>query len=183
MRRSRRRFIKPAPKQDKHRINQKIRASEVRVIDDNGEQIGIESLQQALSIAAEKELDLVEIAPQASPPVCKLIDYGKYKYQLQKKESEAKKKQKDNAIKELKVRYLTDIGDLKTKLRQARGFLSDGNKVKFSMRFRGREKAFVHLGKDKLKEIASQLSDVAEVYEKSFRGRTQMHVILVSDRT
>ena len=183
MRRSKKRFIKPAPKQDKHRINSKIRASEVRVIDDNGEQIGIESLQQALSIAAEKQLDLVEIAPQASPPVCKLIDYGKYKYQLQKKESEAKKKQKDNAIKELKVRYLTDIGDLKTKLRQARGFLSDGNKVKFSMRFKGREKAFVHLGKDKLREIASKLSDVAEVYEKNFRGRTQMHVILVSDRT
>lgn len=183
MRRSRKRFIKPAPKQDKHRINSKIRASEVRVIDDNGEQIGIESLQQALSIAAEKQLDLVEIAPQASPPVCKLIDYGKYKYQLQKKESEAKKKQKDNAIKELKVRYLTDIGDLKIKLRQARSFLSDGNKVKFSMRFKGREKAFVHLGKDKLREIASQLSDVAEVYEKNFRGRTQMHVILVSDRT
>jgi len=183
LRRSKKRFIKPAPKQDKHRINSKIRASEVRVIDDNGEQIGIESLQQALSIAAEKQLDLVEIAPQASPPVCKLIDYGKYKYQLQKKESEAKKKQKDNAIKELKVRYLTDIGDLKTKLRQAHSFLSDGNKVKFSMRFKGREKAFVHLGKDKLREIASQLSDVAEVYEKNFRGRTQMHVILVSDRT
>lgn len=170
-------------KRDKHRINGKIRAQEVRVIDSSGEQIGIESLQQALALATERQLDLVEIAPQASPPVCKLIDYGKYKYQLQKKESEAKKKQKDNAVKELKVRYLTDIGDLKTKLRQARSFLSDGNKVKFSMRFKGREKAFVHLGKDKLKEIASQLSDVAEVYEKNFRGRNQMHVILVSDKS
>lgn len=182
MRRSRRnRFSRPLQKQDKHRINHKIQAAEVRVIDNNGEQIGIESLQQALAIASEKQLDLVEIAPQASPPVCKLIDYGKYKYQLQKKEAEAKKNQKDNAIKELKVRYLTDIGDLKTKLRQARKFLKNGNKVKFSMRFKGREKAFVHLGKDKLKEIAGQLSDVAEIYEQNFRGRTQMHIILVSD--
>ncbi|MEM7759232.1 MAG: translation initiation factor IF-3 [Cyanobacteria bacterium P01_A01_bin.40] len=182
MRRSRRnRFVKSFQKQDKHRINDKIRAQEVRVIDNNGEQVGIESLQQALALATQRKLDLVEIAPQASPPVCKLIDYGKYKYQLQKKESEAKKKQKDNAVKELKVRYLTDIGDLKTKLRHARSFLADGNKVKFSMRFKGREKAFVHLGKEKLKEIASQLSDVAEVYEQNFRGRTQMHVILVSD--
>lgn len=181
MRRSRRnRFIKPQ-QQDKHRINHKIRAQEVRVIDDSGEQVGIKPLQQALKLATDKQLDLVEIAPQASPPVCKLIDYGKYKYQLQKKESEAKKNQKENAIKELKVRYCTDVGDLKTKLRHARSFLSDGNKVKFSMRFRGREKAFVHLGKEKLKKIAGQLSDVAEIYEQNFRGRTQMHVILVSD--
>ena len=182
LRRARRnRFVKPSQKQDKHRINERIRASEVRVIDDNGEQVGIQPLQQALALATEKRLDLVEIAPQASPPVCKLIDYGKYKYQLQKKESEAKKSQRDNAIKELKVRYCTDVGDLKTKLRHARSFLSDGNKVKFSMRFRGREKAFVHLGKEKLQKIAGQLSDVAEVYEQNFRGRTQMHVILVSD--
>ena len=182
MRRARRnRFVKPLQKQDKHRINQRITAEEVRVIDDNGQQVGIQPLKEALAFAAEKQLDLVEIAPQASPPVCKLIDYGKYKYQLQKKESEAKKNQRDNAIKELKVRYCTDVGDLKTKLRHARSFLSDGNKVKFSMRFRGREKAFVHLGKEKLNKIASQLSDVAEVYEENYRGRTQMHVILVSD--
>ena len=182
MRRSRRnRFVKPLQRKDKHKINERIRAQEVRVIDNNGEQVGIQPLQQALALATEKQLDLVEIAPQASPPVCKLIDYGKYKYQLQKKEAEAKKKQRDNAVKELKVRYCTDVGDLKTKLRHARSFLSDGNKVKFSMRFRGREKAFVHLGKDKLKEIARQLSDVAEIYEQNFRGRTQMHVILVAE--
>jgi len=182
LRRSRRnRFVKPLQKQDKHRINQKIRAQEVRLIDDNGEQVGIQSLEQALEFATKKQLDLVEIAPQASPPVCKLIDYGKYKYQLQKKESETKKNQKDNVVKELKVRYCTDVGDLKTKLRHARSFLSDGNRVKFSMRFRGREKAFVHLGKEKLQKIASQLSDVAEIYEQNFRGRTQMHVILISD--
>ena len=182
MRRAKRnRFVKPIQKQEKHRINARISAPEVRLIDDQGEQVGIISLQQALEFSTEKQLDLVEIAPQASPPVCKLIDYGKYKYQLQKKESEARKNQKENAVKELKVRYATDVGDLKTKLRHARSFLSDGNKVKFSMRFRGREKAFVHLGKEKLQKIANQLSDVAEVYEQNFRGRTQMHVVLIPE--
>ncbi len=182
LRRARRnRFVKPLQKQDKHRINQRIRAEEVRVIDDDGEQVGIQPLAQALALATEKELDLVEISPQSSPPDCKLIDYGKYKYKLQKKESEAKKNQRDNAIKELKIRYCTDTGDLKTKLRHARSFLCDGNKVKFSMRFRGREKAFVHLGKEKLQKIAGQLSDIAEVYEQNYRGRTQMLVILVAD--
>lgn len=182
MRRSRHnRFIQPLQKKEKHRINEKIQAKEVRVIDNDGQQIGIQSLQKALALATEKQLDLVEIAPQASPPVCKLIDYGKYKYQLQKKESEAKKNQQYNAVKELKIRYCTDVGDLKTKLRHARNFLSEGNKVKFSMRFRGREKAFVHLGKEKLQKIASQLSDVATIYEQNFKGRTQMHVILVSE--
>ena len=182
MRGSRRnKFIKPLQKQEKHRINEKIKAQQVRVISDDGEQVGIQPLQQALSLATERNLDLVEIAPQASPPVCKLIDYGKYKYQLQKKEAEAKKKQTDNAVKELKIGYRTDIGDLKTKLRHARSFLSNGNKVKFSMRFKGREKAFVHLGRKKLEAIVQQLGDVAKVYEHNFRGRTQMHVVLVAD--
>jgi translation initiation factor IF-3 len=181
LRRSRRnKFIKPIQK-EQHRINDKIRAEQVRVIDSNGEQVGIQPLQQALSLATEQRLDLVEIAPQASPPVCKLIDYGKYKYQLQKKEAEAKKNQRDNAIKELKVRYRTDIGDLKTKLRHARSFLADGNRVKFSMRFRGREKAFVHLGKEKLEQIVGQLSDVANVYDRNLKGRGQVYITLSPD--
>lgn len=182
MRRSRRnRFIKPSQKQDKHRINEKIRALQVRVIDSSGEQVGIQPLQQALSLAQESKLDLVEIAPQADPPVCKLIDYGKYKYQLQKKESEAKKKQTDNAVKELKIGYRTDVGDLKTKLRHARSFLSDGNRVKFSMRFRGREKAFVHLGKEKLEQVVEQLSDIANVYERNLRSRGQVYITLTPE--
>lgn len=175
MRRSRRNNIKPAQK-EQHRINGKIRAQEVRVIDGNGEQVGIQPLQQALSLAQESQLDLVEIAPQAEPPVCKLIDYGKFKYQLQKKESEAKKKQTDNAVKELKIGYRTDIGDLQTKMRQARNFLSSGNRVKISMRFKGREKAFVHLGKEKLEQIVEQLSDVANVYERNLRSRSQVYI-------
>ena len=182
MRRSKKgRFVTPLQKQDKHRINGKIEAREVRLIDSSGNQIGIQPLQEALSLAREKGLDLVEIAPQASPPVCKTIDYGKYKYQLQKKEAEAKKNQRENAVKELKLRYCTDTGDLKTKLRHARNFLSDGNKVKFSMRFRGREKAFAHLGKEKLQSIVNQLSDVSKIYEQNLRGRAQMHVVLVAE--
>ena len=177
MRRLRRnKFIQPQHKKNQHKINQEIRAQEVRVIGSDGEQIGIQSLQQALAIATEKQLDLVEIAPKASPPVCKLIDYGKYKYQLQKKEAEAKKKQSDNTVKELKVGYRTDVGDLKTKLKQARSFISNGNKVKFSMRFRGRERAFVHLGKDKLKEIVQQLADVAQIDEQNFRSRNIVYI-------
>ena len=172
--------IKPRQK-EQHRINDKIRAEQVRVIDSNGEQVGIQPLQQALSLATEQRLDLVEIAPQASPPVCKLIDYGKFKYQLQKKEAEAKKNQRDNAVKELKIRYRTDIGDLKTKLKQARGFLSNGNRVKFSMRFRGREKAFVHLGKEKLEQLVGQLSDVANIYESNLKGRGQVYITVSPD--
>lgn len=182
MRRSRRnRFVKPLQKQELHKVNEKIRSPQVRVVDSNGEQVGIQPIREALALATEQQLDLVEIAPQANPPVCKLIDYGKYKYQLQKKEAEAKKNQQDNAVKELKIRYCTDIGDLKTKLRHARSFLSDGNKVKFSMRFRGREKTFVHLGKEKLEQIVEQLADIAKIYEGNFRSRSQMHVILTPD--
>ena len=180
MRRARSKFIKPR-QQEQHKINHKIRAEQVRVIDSNGEQVGIQPLQQALSLATEQRLDLVEIAPQASPPVCKLIDYGKFKYQQQKKEAEAKKNQRDNAVKELKIRYRTDIGDLKTKLKQARGFLSNGNRVKFSMRFRGREKAFVHLGKEKLEQLVGQLADVANVYDRNLKGRGQVYITLSPD--
>ena len=181
MRRSRRnKFVKPL-QQEQHRVNDKIKAEQVRVVAGDGEQIGVQSLDQALALATEKQLDLVEIAPKASPPVCKLIDYGKYKYQLQKKESEAKKNQSDNAVKELKIGYRTDIGDIKTKLKQARSFLSNGNKVKFSMRFRGREKAFVHLGREKLQELVGQLSDVAKVYEQNLKGRSMMHITLISE--
>ena len=179
MRKPRRnKFSKPLQQQDKHKTNNKIKADRVRVIDSSGEQVGILSLQEALNLAEEQKLDLVEIAPTASPPVCKIIDYGKFKYRLQKKEAEAKKNQTDNAIKELKIGYCTDKGDLDTKLRHARKFLSNGNKVKFSMRFRGREKAFVNLGKEKLEGIVKQLADVSNVDEINSRSKAQMHIIL-----
>lgn len=170
--------FKPFQQKEKHRINNKITATEVRVIDDSGEQLGIKPLQEALTLATEEGLDLVEIAPQAEPPVCKIIDYGKFKYRQQKKQAEAKKNSVDNSFKELKVGYSTDIGDLNTKLRQARKFLSKGSKVKFSMRLRGRERAFFNLGKEKLENIVEQLSDVANLDELNAQSRSVMHVTL-----
>ncbi len=179
MRRPRRnKIIKPFQKSEKYKVNNKISADRVRVIDSEGEQIGIKPLSDALMLAEESKLDLVEIAPQASPPVCKLIDYGKFKYRQQKKLAEAKKNSAENTLKELKLRYCTDTGDLDTKLRHARKFLSKGSKVKFSMRFRGREKAFVHKGKEKLETIVERLSDVSDVDELNSRSRSLMYLTL-----
>ncbi|MDJ0725620.1 MAG: translation initiation factor IF-3 [Prochloraceae cyanobacterium] len=175
---TRNKSFKQFQQKEKYKINNKITAAEVRLIRDSGEQLGIKTLEEALAIATEDGLDLVEIAPQAEPPVCKIIDYGKFKYRQQKKQAEAKKKQVDNAFKELKVGYCTDTGDLNTKLKQARKFLSNGSKVKFSMRLRGRERAFFKLGKEKLESIVDQLSDVANLDELSAQSSSVMHVIL-----
>jgi translation initiation factor IF-3 len=156
---------------DTHRINNKITSREVRLISDNGEQLGVMTTLAAISIAEEKELDLVEVAPQAKPPVCRLMDYGKFKYREQKKEAEARKKRADNLTKELRIRYRTDTGDLETKLRRARDFILHGDKVKFSMRFKGREVAYCDLGAEKFEEIIKELSDISIVEEKSPKGR------------
>ncbi|MEM8777665.1 MAG: translation initiation factor IF-3 [Cyanobacteria bacterium P01_G01_bin.49] len=179
MKRSRRRN-RPVPfeQSNQYRVNNKIRAKEVRVVNQEGEQLGIQPLQEAISLAKQAELDLVEVAPNASPPVCKIIDYGKFKYQLQKKESQAKKNRTENSVKELKLRYCTDTGDLNTKLRHARKFLSDGCKVKFSMRFRGRERAFMKLGREKLDGIVERLSDVANLDGNSNYNGSQLSIML-----
>ncbi len=174
----RRKPIKPLQPQEQYRINTKIKATEVRVIGESGEQIGIKPVVEALELAKEAGLDLVEVAANVSPPVCKIIDYGKFKYRLQKKEASARKNRTDNTVKELKLRYCTDTGDLETKLRQARKFLADGSKVKFSMRFRGRERAFTNLGQKKLDDIVKQLSDVANLEESSLLKGSQLHIVL-----
>ncbi len=164
--------------EEKYKINRRIKAESIRLISEKGEQIGIKPIQEALTLAEEVGLDLVEIAPEASPPVCKLIDYGKFKYQLQKKEAEAKKKRTDNAVKEVKIGYRTDVGDLTTKTNQARKFLLSGNKVKISMRFKGRERSFIHLGQEKLNLISEKLADCGNLDEKSpFRGG-QIYLVL-----
>ena len=173
-----RRFFRPPPPPDEHRINEYITAREVRVIDPNGEQLGILQLRDALDKAVSFELDLVEVAPQAKPPVCKILDYGKYKYKEQKKEAEAKKKRTEVETKEIRIRYRTDVGDLDVKLNQARGFLSEGDKVKFSMRFKGREAMYLELGKVKFDEIIDKLKDVAIVDERSPTYGRQIHVTL-----
>lgn len=161
------RFNRPQTPPDTHRINEFITAREVRVIAPDGEQLGILQIRDALQKAQELELDLVEVSPQAKPPVCKILDYGKFKYKEQKKEAEARKNRSETTLKELRLRYRTDVGDLEVKLKQARDFLAEGDKVKFSMRFKGREAMYLDLGREKFDQIVERLKDVATVDERS----------------
>lgn len=170
------RFNRPQTPPDTHRINEFIIAREVRVIAADGEQLGIMQTRDALQKAQELGLDLVEVAPQAKPPVCKILDYGKFKYKEQKKEAEARKNRTETTLKELRLRYRTDVGDLEIKLKQARDFLAEGDKVKFSMRFKGREAMYVDLGLQKFDEVAKRLADVATVDERSPGAGRQIHI-------
>lgn len=167
---------RPLPPPDAHRINELISAKEVRVISPTGEQLGVLSIRDALTKAQELELDLVEVSPQAKPPVCKILDYGKFKYKEQKKEAEARKNRSETTTKELRLRYRTDVGDLEVKLKQARDFLAEGDKVKFVMRFKGREAMYIELGKEKLDQIQQNLADVATVDERSPTSGRQIHI-------
>lgn len=167
---------------DAHRINHRITAREVRVITEEGEQLGVMTTREALMKAEQAALDLVEVAPQAKPPVCKIMDYGKFKYREQKKEAEAKKKRTEHVLKELRLRYSTDIGDLNTKLKQAREFLEEGNKVKFTMRFKGREAMYVELGAEKFNQVAEKLSDIAVVDERSPATGRQISITFAPGR-
>ena len=144
-------------------INEQIRDREIRLIGEDGQQLGIMSSREAMKIAREAELDLVKIAPQAKPPVCKIIDYGKYRYELARKEKEAKKKQKTIEVKEVRLSPNIDSNDLNTKIASARKFIEKGNKVKVTLRFRGREMAHVQQSKHILDDFAKQLADVATV--------------------
>ena len=144
-------------------INEQIRDTEVRLIGPDGAQMGIMSAREAMLKAQEAGLDLVKIAPQAKPPVCKIIDYGKYKYELARKEKEARKKQKIIDVKEVRLSPNIDTNDLKTKVNAARKFLSKGDRVKVTLRFRGREMAHMHSSKHVLDDFAEQLKDVATV--------------------
>ena len=144
-------------------INEQIRDREIRLIGENGEQLGIMSAKDAMKLAREAELDLVKIAPTAKPPVCKIIDYGKYRYELARKEKEARKKQKTIEIKEVRLSPNIDVNDLNTKVASARKFLTKGNKVKVSLRFRGREMAHMSASKHILDDFAENLSDIAVV--------------------
>lgn len=144
-------------------INEQIRDREVRLIGEDGEQLGIMSSRDAYKRAQEAGLDLVKIAPTAKPPVCKIIDYGKYKYELARKEKEAKKKQKTIEVKEVRLSPNIDTNDLNTKVGAARKFISKGDKVKVTLRFRGREMAHMQSSKYILDEFAEKLSDIAVV--------------------
>ena len=144
-------------------INEQIRDREVRVIGEDGEQLGIMSPRDAMKLAEEAGVDLVKIAPTAKPPVCKIVDYGKFKYEQTRKEKEAKKKQKVIDVKEIRLSPNIDTNDLNTKVNAARKFLSKGDKVKVTLRFRGREMAHMSSSKHILDDIAENLSDVAVV--------------------
>lgn len=147
----------------KHRTNGEIRVNEVRLIGIEGEQLGIVKLAQALDMAEENEVDLVEIAPNAAPPVCRLMDYGKFRYQEQKRQQEARAKQKVVQIKEVKFRPATDDGDYNVKLRNVRRFIEDGDKVKVSLRFRGREMAHQELGMRVLERVRDDVEEICQV--------------------
>ena len=146
-----------------HELNEEIRDKEVRLIGDDGEQLGIMSAAEALNIADEQGVDLVKISPQAVPPVCKLMDYGKYKFEQGKREKEAKKNQHVVEIKEIRMSPGIDIGDFNTKLKNAQKFIADGNRVKVSVRFRGREMAHTEIGRDLLERFAEQCAEVASL--------------------
>jgi len=152
-------------KVQEYRVNRQIRAKEVRLIDETGRQVGIVPLSQALALAEEKGLDLVEIAPQAEPPVCKIMDYGKFRYELQKKEKETRKKQKEHQIevKDIRLKVRIDEHDLEIKLKHMREFLEDGDKVRVRIGFRGRENSHPELGDRLFKKIVEGLQDVGEV--------------------
>lgn len=156
--------MKKAPTTNRpNRINDEIRVKEVRLIDQNGEQAGIVSLQEALNKAEELNLDLVEISPNAEPPVCRIMNYGKFLYEKDKAAKEQKKKQKVVQVKEIKFRPGTDEGDYQVKLRSLTRFLEDGDKAKVTVRFRGREMAHQDIGLDVLERVKNDLSEIAVV--------------------
>ena len=168
----------PVREADGPRINREIKAKEVRLINYNGENLGVVSISEALSIAQEVGLDLIEISPQVTPPVCKVLDYGKYKYELQKKKNEAKKNQKVVSIKELKLRPMIETHDYEVKLKQAKKFLSQGDKVKFTMRYKGREMSANDMGKEILNKLVEDLEGLCKVDAAPKMEGKQMFMIV-----
>lgn len=159
-------------------INEEIRGKEFRVISEDGEQLGIMSRDEALALADERNLDLVNISPNAKPPVCKILDYGKYRYELQKREKEAKKKQKNNQVKEIRLSTFIEDHDIQVKGKTASKFLKDGDKVKVSLRFRGREMGYQARGHEVMEKFAEVCQDVADIEKKpKFEGRSLTMVL------
>ena len=160
------------------RANERIRALDVQVISSNGNNLGTLPLKKAIEVAKEEGLDLIEVSPNANPPVCKIMDIGKYKYDLQKKANNAKKKQKIVSLKELKLRPGTEIHDYNFKLKNAKKFLSKGDKVKFTVRFKGREMQHIELGKDLMNRIIQDTKDLGKIEtHPKFEGRQMIMII------
>ncbi len=165
------------------KINEQIREREVRLIGSHGEQLGIMSSAEAMKIAEEEELDLVMVAPGAKPPVCKIIDYGKYRYELARKEKEAKKKQKTIEVKEIRMSPNIEANDLNTKMNAAKKFLAKGNKVKITLRFRGREMAHIKETRHVLDDFAEALSDVAVIEKPSKQEGRSISMVLTEKKS
>ncbi|MGD9867119.1 MAG: translation initiation factor IF-3 [Hyphomicrobiales bacterium] len=169
---------RPAPSKEGPRVNEEIDSPEVQLIDLNGDNVGAMPTAEALQRAVEAQLDLVEVAPTAEPPVCKIMDYGKYKYQAQKKAAEARKKQKTFDVKEIKMRPNIDTHDYDVKMRNMRRFFEHGDKVKVTLRFRGREMAHMELGAQLLAKVKSETTEIAKVEsEPKLEGRQMIMVL------
>jgi translation initiation factor IF-3 len=164
------------------RVNEEIKSPSVRLIDTDGAQLGVFTSREALKKAEEKNLDLVEIAPQADPPVCKIIDFGKFNYELQKKEKTQKKNQQVTVLKEIRLHPNTDVHDFEFKARHAENFLEEGNKVKVSVIFKGRELAYKEHGEALLNKFVEKLQEISKPeYDPKFEGKI-MHVILTPQK-
>ena len=163
-------------------INEQIRDKEVRLISSDGEQLGIMSAKEAMKLAEQAELDLVKIAPNAKPPVCKIIDYGKYRYELARKEKEAKKKQKTVEVKEIRLSPNIEANDLNTKVNAAKKFIAKGNKVKITLRFRGREMAHIAHSKHILDDFAAEMEEVAVVEKAPKQEGRSISMVLAEKR-
>ena len=160
------------------KANERIKALDVQVIGSEGNNLGVMQLKQAIQMAKDEGLDLIEISPNANPPVCKIMDMGKYKYDLQKKANQAKKKQKIVSLKEIKLRPGTEIHDYNFKIKNAKKFISKGDKVKFTVKFKGREMQYVELGKDLMKRIIEDTKDIGKVEtHPKFEGRQMIMII------
>jgi len=160
------------------KANERIKALDVQVIGSEGNNLGVMQLKQAIQIAKDEGLDLIEISPNANPPVCKIMDMGKYKYDLQKKANQAKKKQKIVSLKEIKLRPGTEIHDYNFKIKNAKKFITKGDKVKFTVKFKGREMQHVELGKDLMKRIIDDTKDIGKVEtHPKFEGRQMIMII------
>ena len=163
-------------------INEQIRDREVRLIGEEGEQLGVMSSREAQKLADEAGLDLVKIAPTAKPPVCKIVDYGKYRYEQQKREKEQRKNQKTTTVKEIRLSPTIDDHDFDTKLRQARGFIEDEDKVKVSIRFRGRAITHKDLGQEVIERFAEGMKDIADIQSRAKMEGRSMFMMLAPQK-
>lgn len=161
-----------------HQVNEAIRAREVRLVGSDGAQLGIKNIREALRLAQEAELDLVNVAPQAKPPVCRIMDYGKYRYEQSKREKEARKKQKVIQVKEIRFSPSIEEHDLQTKLRNVKKFLESGDKVKLTIRFRGREITHQDLGRAILQRMAKEVEEISEIERRpKLEGRNMIMIL------